>query len=225
VNIAPCFLRMNQTRALTGFWLDHHPEAHTIVVVTAMRDFEQCSVSPALFFDPELMHNYLTGRSPAWWMYFRNFRVTSFLSDAVRRPERLRELHYDAFGSSPLTRSVPVNGGPFSPEPGCYSELSGLARDIAARGKTLIVVTFPVMPEWRHRYDPEGRAAAAFSQSVRQALRETGAILIDGQREWPLPTSAFTDPVHLQWPETAAFTRFVWNSAVRSGAPLPPLPD
>ena len=123
-----------------------------------------------------------------------------------------------------LTRAVPDTGYPFAPESRCYSELTRLATLLESRGIQFIGVTFPVMQGWAERYDRSGAIQAGFKSDIEAALVPTKAILVDGMTDWHVPDSAFVDPVHLQWPETAAFTRFVWNEARRKGADdLPPL--
>jgi hypothetical protein len=81
------------------------------------------------------------------------------------------------------------------------------------------------MQAWAERHDPFGATQASFRSAVQVALAPTKAFLVDGMADWRVPDSAFTDPVHLQWPETAAFTRFIWNEARRQGADLPPLKE
>jgi hypothetical protein len=223
VNAAPCFLTINQTRYLTEYLLERAPATKTVLTVVTLRDLEGCSRNPTAFFDPKVADDYLEGRSYPWWLYFRNFRFKDILFHALYAGERRSQMQYDRFGSGPLTRQNAELGHAFTPEAACYAELGQLATMLRARGVQFIVVTFPVMQSWAHHYDATGHARASFRTGVEKALASTGAILVDGMADWEVPDSAFTDPVHLQWPQTAAFTRFVLTAASHAGARLPPL--
>jgi hypothetical protein len=103
--------------------------------------------------------------------------------------------------------------------------LTRLASLLEAKGIQFIAVTFPVMQGWAARHDRSGVTQAHFKSGIESALAPTKAIPVDGMANWRAPDSSFTDPVHLQWPETAAFTRFVWKEARQQGADLPPLKE
>lgn len=222
-NFAPCFLTMNQTRHLTRYILDRAAAAKTVLTVLAPRDFEGCSRNRTAFFEPNIADQYIDSTSSGWWLYFRNLRLNDILSHALHIHERRAILKFDPFGSGPLTNATPDTGRAFKPEPGCYSELTELAKSLDARGIQLIVATFPVMRAWSDRHDPGGTTQTNFKLNVENALSETKAILVDGGTGWRVPDVAFADPAHLQWPETADFTRFVWRSALQLGAKLSPI--
>ena len=192
-------------------------------MVLAPRDFQGCSRNPTQFFDPDLVDQFMAGNTNKAWLRFRNFRVKDVLLHAIYAHERRADLLYDRFGSGPLVREVPETGYRFEPESGCYRELTQLATLLESKGVQFIAVTFPVMQGWAARHDRSGLTRARFKSAVEAALAPTKAILVDGMTDWRLPDSAFADPVHLQWPQTAAFTRFVWKEARQQGANLPPL--
>jgi hypothetical protein len=224
VNAAPCFLRANQTRFMVDYLLQRRPEIHTVMTVLGPRDMEVCSTTPAAFFEPQLADSYFAGTIPDLWIYLRNLRPASFIRDIIHLPiRRQRELIYDEYGAGPLTVGKPDPWYPFNPEPSCYRELRNLATDLRGRNVQFLVVTFPVMPEWTRLHDPLTKTQRSFHEDVHAALADTGAILIDAQANYLLPTSAFTDPAHLQWPYVADFTRYIWSEARRGGARLPPL--
>jgi hypothetical protein len=224
VNAAPCHLRANQTRFMVEYLLERRPEIHTVMTVLSPRDMEVCSTTPAAFFEPKVADSYFEGTIPDLWIYFRNLRAESFIGDIVHLPRRRQvELIYDQFGSGPLTVDKPNLWFPFVPEPSCYRELRSLAVDLRARNVQFLVVTFPVMPDWTRQHDPLAETQNSFHKDVQAALADTGAILVDAQTNYRLPTSAFTDPVHLQWPHVADFTRYVWNEARQASARLPSL--
>ncbi|WP_454643661.1 hypothetical protein [Bradyrhizobium liaoningense] len=227
VNAAPCALTVNQTRYMTEFLLSRASNAKTVMMVLAPRDFQGCSRSPTAFFDPDLVDQFidrkLSNRLHRAWLRFRNFRLKDVFFHVLYAEERRSELQFDEFGSGPLVRDVPDVGYPVKPESSCYSELTGLATWLESKGIQFVAVTFPVMPGWAARHDRSRSIREQFRSAVGSALAPTQAILVDGMTEWQVPDSAFTDPVHLQWAETAAFTRYVWRAAQQRGADLPHL--
>jgi hypothetical protein len=225
VNTAPCFLTLNQVRYLTEYFVGSLPATKTVLTVVAPRDLEACSKNPTAFFDRELVREYVSGGGGTWWLYFRNLRPAHLALHVINADTRRSELQYDRFGSGPLTRATPDTGRAFVPEPRCYAELTKLANMLKARGIQLIVVTFPVMRGWADRHDDAGLTQSQFRAGVASALAHTNAILVDGMAEWSAPDSSFTDPVHLQWGSTSAFTRFVWKAARQQGASLPSLDE
>ncbi len=223
VNAAPCFLTVNQTRYLAEY-LVQRGTPKTLMTVLAPRDFEGCSRNRTAFFDPDIADQFIEGSGYEWWLYFRNFRLRDVVMHALDATER-RNLteNNDQFGSGPLLKDVPDVGRPFKPEAQCYAELTQLAKFLASRDIQFIVATLPVMPGWARLYDDAGTAQAEFKSAIETALASTKAILVDGMSQWSIPDSGFTDPAHLQWPQTADFTRFVWSAALYKGARLPPL--
>ena len=223
VNAAPCFLTINQTRYLSEY-LIQRGTPKTLMTVVAPRDFEGCSRHRTAFFDYGVADQYIEGNGYEWWLYFRNFRLRDVLMHAFEADGRRNLIeNNDQFGSGPLQTDVPDAGRPFKPEAQCYSELTQLANLLSSRDIQFIVVTLPIMQGWAELYDDDGTTRAEFKSAIDSALAPTKAILVDGMSEWHAPDFAFTDPAHLQWPETADFTRFVWRSALYKGAKLPPL--
>lgn len=214
LNGATCYLRLNQTRFLTNFYLDQQPRFHTVLTIIAPRDFSHCSTNPTEFFDRELLTKYLHREVNGWWLYFRNFRPRFFLRDVVMLPQEREE--FDPYGSGPLVNDEPIIWQLATPDPSCYGELRRLADELHGRGAQLVVVTAPVMPAWLAADSSNVATEKVFESGIRAALAGSSAVLID--KGWQAPTNGFADPLHLQWPAVAGFTRFVWNEALRNGA-------
>lgn len=223
VNAAPCFLTVNQTRYLTAYLIDKAPQLKTVMMVVAPRDLDGCSRNPEAFFDRELTDDYLDRRISGLWLRFRNFRAKDVVLHALQADQRRPNMVYDPYGSGPLIRAVPDVGWPVQPERACFAELTRIADTLADKDIQFVLVTLPMMQGWSERYDPDQAIQQQFRADIDAALEPTAAVVVDGMTQWPLPTEAFTDPAHLQWPETAAFTRFVWTAAQQRGATLPPL--
>jgi len=225
VNAAPCFLTFNQTRYLAEFLIQRASRVETVMMVLAPRDFQGCSRNPTAFFDPDLVDQFIAGDINKAWLRFRNFRLKDVFLHAIYADERKAQVQFDQFGSGPLFSEAPHTGYPFKPESDCYSELTRLADMLESKDIQFIAVTFPVMQGWAERYDPSGVMQAHFKSGIESAVASTKAIVVDGMAKWRAPDLSFTDPVHLQWPETAAFTRFIWQEARQQGADLPPLAE
>lgn len=223
VNVAPCFLTINQTRYLTEFLLQYATQVKVVMTVLTIRDLDGCARNQTAFFDTELADKYITGRIEGWWLYFRNFRLRDIFLHALYASERLPLMQYDQYGSSPLQTDASDPGRAWTADATCFAELRSFAAMLESRNIQLVAVTFPVMPEWASLHDDSGKSRADFKDGVKSALRTTNAILVDGMDGWPLASTAFADPVHLHWSSAAGFTRFIWASAQGKGAALPNL--
>lgn len=212
VNLAPCFLQINQTRSLTNFMLDFSPKTHTVISVVAPRDFEKCSTSTSDFFDRELLEGFLSGSISEWWVYFRNLKAVAFIKDVINLPKLSHELVFDEWGSGPLFDDHPIPFDPVTMEPGCFDELRLMATDLDRRGVKLVLVLFPYMPEWIESVDAGGEMQAAFRANVMKAISGTDITLIDAT-QMAIPTADFADQFHLRWSAVPAFTRHIWERA------------
>lgn len=218
VNAAPCYLQANQTRFLVDVLTSIRGSAHTVLTVVAPRDFEHCSSSPAAFTERRLLARYLDGRVPATWLHFRNFRPYDFLRTAYYLPEWREMLRFDPYGAGPLEKPLPdMWQWPVSVEPRCFSELTAMARDLAARDIRLVVVLFPQMQAWidHHRLDAVVRT---FREAAREALVDTDAVLIDAHAGYAAQEEDFADPMHWIWPSAAPFTRWIFDELTRADA-------
>ncbi|GLQ57953.1 hypothetical protein [Devosia nitrariae] len=217
-NLAPCFLRINQTHELTNFLLDLSPGTHTVISVVAPRDFEACSTNATEFFDPELLESYLSGQVSEWWVYFRNLRAFTFIGDVIRLPDLSDQLVFEEFGSGPMFRDEPLLVGPARMEAACFDHLRRMATDLTSRGVKLVLVLFPFMPAWVESADSTGEQRAEFLTNVRSSLSGTGAVLVDATG-MTFPNEDFADPLHLQWPVVPEFTGYIWERAFQGQGP------
>lgn len=210
-NAAPCYLHIDQTAFLAETLLERMPAVETVLTVVAPRDFESCPIEAREFFDTRLFNAYLDGVVPAWMPYVTGFRPLYLARTALElrngrepAPEAVAE---DRYGSSILR-----NPHHWRPEPvfdaACYAGLTALEEAAAAKGARLVVASLPVMPEWKARFDPEGKLIESWTRAMAAALREPSSILIDGRKlEWD--DGRFADPVHVLYPHHTPFTDFI----------------
>lgn len=217
INAAPCYLYVNQTAYLTDFLLTHMPAVETVLTVLAPRDFEDCGDQDTRFFDPAAAAPYLfAGRTP-WHLYLRNFRPVAFAKDVLRLhgmrrdPEHPRSLVMDAYGSGPLRVRTGWQPRP-AIDPRCFAHLARLEAGVVRQGARLVVVTLPTMPDWKRRYDPDGRIVDGLRRGIAAALTDPRTVVIDGD-QYAAGDEQFADAAHLLWQETGRFTRFVAAAA------------
>jgi hypothetical protein len=216
LNGAPCFLKIHETAFLTEFYLDNMPSVANVVSVVAMRDFKNCTSSPA-FFDKATARRYVFDGWPAWHLYFLNFRPKLFLRDVItiqtmRSGSDVRNtLNMDRYGSGPLFITPPEIRGNMVTTPECFDHLEAMARSLAARNVTWSVVLLPPMPAWLKAYDPAGARDQEWRGTVAKRLEATGAILIDGRDGPTTHDRHFSDPVHLHWSSVSRFTAWAFQ--------------
>jgi hypothetical protein len=213
LNAAPCYLHISETAYYAEFLLDHLPDVKTVVSVVAPRDFERCVAPKDAFFSAPLAGAYLFAGMPAFPLYLLNFVPHKFVRNVFRieqwrnDPNQAESLVMDEYGSGPLHTVTS-----WLPEPAvaemCFQALAELERLVLARGAVLVVITFPLQPEWRSRYDPQGTFVKSFETRVRSALTAPSTQFISGSQE-PSGPLLHADAVH-----------YVWDSAVQYSARL-----
>ncbi|MCI0752620.1 hypothetical protein [Teichococcus vastitatis] len=210
-NAAPCYLHIDQTAFLAEQLLPRLPEITTLLTVVAPRDFESCPAAARDFLDPALFSAFLDGTVPRWLPYVSGFRPLYLARAAAERagqtvPLAEREAH-DGLGSAVLRRPQSWRP-PMEIDQDCFAGLTELEAAAARHGARLVVVTLPVMPEWRAENDPDGGRIAGWVAQMRQALRRGETLLIEGHAlAWD--DARFADPVHLIFPHHREFTRFI----------------
>jgi hypothetical protein len=223
INAAPCYLKVHETAFLTRFYLDNMPQARVVLSIFAMRDFERCEGTGA-FFNTRDAEAYVFEDQEAWHLYFQNFTPLSFVRDALALPSMRSgaathaPLVMDKYGSGPLEITPPEIRNDVRTTPDCFDHLSAMARELKARGIAWVVVLFPPMPAWIAHYDPGAVRDGAWREAVAERLAGTGTTLIDGRGGPMFEDRHFTDPAHLHWAYTPAFTRWIFGRLDRGGA-------
>jgi hypothetical protein len=216
INAAACYLHIDQTAFLATHLLARAPQVKRVLTVVAPRDFENCNPQDTEIADPTLLRGYLAGTVPGWFVHLVNLRLPYIIGQAFSiKAERQGGLGSDAHGSSPLHRPVKWNPAPVL-DRRCFDALATLQAAVAAQGARLIVATVPVMPGWRARFDPDGRIVDQWIEDIRARLG-VGSLLIDG-RALSWPDERFADPVHLLWPEGAAYSDFIAAAMKEAGS-------
>lgn len=226
LNVAPCYLRMNQIAFLTNFYLNHLPKVRTVLGVFAKRDFAECATNPTEFFDRHDAARYVFDKAPSWHLYVKNFRPMSFFKDVLKLPEMRtgdnvgEALNMDRYGWTPLHIDTPEVRDDVIMDPPCLRALSTMSKNLARRGVRFILVLLPPMPSWLERYDPDGVRDRRYRQFVATAFDPSQAVLIDAAKALRPDDKYFTDPAHIHPESVPSFMRFVIDEIKRAGYSL-----
>lgn len=217
LNGAFCGLKMNQTEFATGYLLSHYPSVQSVVLIVSPIDLSECSTTNARVFDPKDVDGFVFRRDFAFTFYLKYFDPLTLARNVLTlRSMQGGELPLDAtifnqYGDAPLDTDASRKDlayGALAPlDPVCLSSLSKLATDIKAQGRRLIVVTMPMSPVWKARFDPSGAVVRDLSRHVQGALAGTEAMFWDANRDFQMDPSDFTDALHIRWSAAKVFSR------------------
>jgi hypothetical protein len=210
VNAAPCYLRIDQTAFLTEFLLAHLPAVQTVISVVAPRDFDNCSDADRSFFSPEQAAPYVFGDASPVWIYAANFRPLQLIQDAVRARERrsnprlVDPLVMGPYGSGPIEGARDWTP-PASLDDKCFDALAEFEQMLGSRSVRLILVSFPLSPDWRFTQDPQGDFVRTYEARLRASLKRSETTFISS-RLFSQDRSLYYDAVHFQWPAARVFS-------------------
>ena len=221
-------LRINQTHFLTDQFLPVYPHTTSVVMVSTMLDFADCKRTPAAFFNPTHVKEYLSRSLPELFYQFKYLDLRGIVEAAARigylrhAANDLELVSFDRSGS--LLLSIPrerINqrmwkGDPIASDPTCYDSLNAMAEDLRRARVAFAYVIAPMRPSYLAARDPDGRLLAAH----RRRVRRSGATVIDAHAALRLPDAAFFDAYHLNREPARRLTRYIADQiATRSAAP------
>lgn len=208
INAAPCFLYIDQTAFFVNLLMELMPNLERVITVVAPRDFEKCSPEETQIFEPALGEWFLQNRIPAWLPFLINMKATYLVRTALTLPQERASglLDFDAYGSSPLTKSLAWRPRPTFDER-CFAAFERYSRRMAQKDVPLVIATVPTMPEWADSFDSTGEIVDTWVHRLK-ALAQKGTLVIDG-REISFRNEQFADPVHLLSPFHRDYSRFV----------------
>jgi hypothetical protein len=189
-------------------------------MVASTLDFTACGDGDNDFFRPDHVLDYLAGGLELYY-YFKYLDLAGTLRRAgeiaqLRRAlDDLESVSFDQHGSVLL--EVPRarisdrvwQGDPLVFDSACYRSLRALALDLRARGLGFTYVNAPKRPGYLALRDPDGALLTEHGRRVQDALRGTGAVLIDANDALQMPEEAFFDAYHLKRDEARRLTEFV----------------
>lgn len=211
INIAPCYLHIDQTAYFARAMLKHTPNIETLLTVVHPRDFEECRPDYRQFVSEQGIKAYIFEKQSMTLKYLTNFR-TGLVRDFVRiltQPEYAASMEMDRFGSGPQTQPPLDTYRPdFVVDPGCKPFVSDLEDAATEAGARLVLVFFPIMEGWADEVDPDRSKHRALHAWIIDRLRQESTLVLNANT-LELPDEAFADPVHLWWQYTPILTQFI----------------
>jgi len=217
LNGAFCGLKMNQTEFAAGYLLGHYPSVQSVVLIISPLDLSECSTTNAQVFDPNDINGFVFRHDTVFAFYLKYFDPLTLAKNVlILRSMRdgalpLDSMLIDQYGDGPLqtdaTREDLVYGALPAADQACLSSLSKLAADIKAQDRRLIVVSMPMSPVWKARYDASGAFIHDMTRDIQRAVAGTGAMFWDANRDFQMDPSDFTDAIHIRWSAAKVFSR------------------
>jgi len=215
MNGAFCGLFANQSTYVGHWLLDRQPSIRSVVMIADPQDFAGCWRVPTAVLNREHVDPYVYENASPWGHYMRYFSPKSLARNALTvKAQRAGEIEWDPlvfnrFGDGPLvtsnTREL-LYGRPEPLDASCFAALGKMSARLAQEGRELMVVSTPLHPQWKEKYDPDGTFLADFDKQIMETLNATGGTYWNADKDWDTPMSSFVDAVHLRWSVVQGFT-------------------
>ena len=205
-NGGTAFLKAHQTGAMLDWYLRRYRHIETVVHLTALPDFDDCSSTPARLFDPADATAYAFESAPEWPFYLKYFTPLRYARTGRNYPRDHAEFvggnWLDPFGSSPLHLPGDRNDLHYGPltniDSACLESIAQMAAELAARGTRFIVVFAPVNPEYRIKYPQSDLTSRALVERVTSVVAPHGTLVINAYDDPRFTRADFFDAFHLQ---------------------------
>ena len=206
-----CGLKMNETAFTTRYFLDRYPSVREVVTIIAPQDMTDCRNARAQLFDPNDADDYIYGDAWVFPLYLKYFDPFTFIKNVVRMKRAFRwGVAFDRYGGLPIAteehQTRLVYGKLDAYDPSCFAALRGLANELRAEGRRLVVASMPMHPGWLDRYDPERQRMPQFERRIDEALADTGATYWR-PKHFALERDDFVDAIHIRWSAAQDFSR------------------
>ena len=229
LNGAFCGLFANQSVYVGNWLLDREPTIRRVVMVIDPQDFAGCWKVPDSVFNRDDADAYVYGQAPRWSYYMRYFAPVSLMRNALTvKAQRNGQNEWDPlvfnqYGDGPLVTKNSrrlVYGKPDALDHSCFDALTAMAGRLESEARKFTVVSTPLHPEWKSKYDPNGTFLAEFDLRVKHSLSQSDATFWNADKELETPASDFVDAIHLRW---SAAQRFSAALAERLYLSVPPI--
>ncbi len=215
MNGAFCGLFANQSTYVGHWLLDRQPSIRSVVMIADPQDFAGCWRVPTAVLNREHVDPYVYENASPWGHYMRYFSPKSLARNALTvKAQRAGEIEWDPlvfnrFGDGPLvtsnTREL-LYGRPEPLDASCFAALGKMSARLAQEGRELMVVSTPLHPQWKEKYDPDGTFLADFDKQIMETLNATAGTYWNADKDWNTPVSSFVDAVHMRWSAVQGFT-------------------
>lgn len=215
MNGAFCGLFANQSTYVGHWLLDRSPSIRSVVMIADPQDFAGCWRVPTAVFNREHVEPYVYEGASPWGYYMRYFSPKSLARNALSvKAQRAGQIEWDPlvfnrYGDGPLvtnnTRQL-LYGRPDPLDRNCFEALREMGARLAQEGRQLMVVSTPLHPEWKEKYDPDGTFLADFDKHILDSLNASGGTYWNADKDWSTPVASFVDAVHMRWSAAQEFT-------------------
>jgi hypothetical protein len=210
-----CGVHIHQSEFIAAWLIDRFPLIKDVVLIASPLDYSECKGSGQVF-DPADANKLAFERNWKGGFYLRYFDPVSLVRNMMRQArDRARDraigltTKFTDYGDGPID-TITNRGlfyGPMSKlDPACFAALHSLAEKLAKEQRRFLLVTVPLHPEWKLRYDPNLAFMQRLAQGIATALEGTGAEVWDANGASMIDAAAFTDAVHIRWSAADTFT-------------------
>jgi hypothetical protein len=213
-NGATARLQIHQTRALTAFYLAYFRNVQTVLLLTGLPDFEDCTEEQADIVNAADAGRYAFGGWPSAYFYFRYFSpqryVAMFNSLEKRRQPFTGDMFLDRYGSGPAQLppgvKLGLRYGEIGTDQTCIGALLELSHMLTSRHIRLAIVFTPVNPLYRTAIPASDAQHDQLVEAVRAGTAGDQTTTIDLQDDARFVASEFYDAFHFEWPGVQRFT-------------------
>lgn len=214
LNGATARLQIHQTRFLTRFYLDHYRQVRTVLLLTGLPDFEDCSNEPAEIFDTTDAARYAFADWPSAYFYVRYFAprryVGLFAALERRRRPFTGDMFLDRYGSGPVRlpagTKLGLRYGSFETDPACIAALIDLAGVLKRRQVEFVIVFTPVNPLYNQAHPSADAQLDRIVRDVRSGTDADGTTVVALHGDDRFEAGDFYDAFHFEWPGVQQFT-------------------
>jgi hypothetical protein len=200
-------LQIDETKQFADFYLDNYPNVETVLMLTGLPDFEDCTSEHEPILDVDSARGFSFDRYPSIFYYFRYFSPQRYLRGAMmdgkHRAPFYGDHYLDTFGSGPVKVAEGTDLGlryaAIEVDPACVDAMVTFAQDVATRGVHLVIVFAPVHPDYRKAFPDSIRQLEKAISTVRTRIGGGETFLLDLHASAQFDAKDYYDAFHLVW--------------------------
>ncbi|MCD6073252.1 MAG: hypothetical protein K0Q70_135 [Rhodospirillales bacterium] len=200
-------LQVDETHQFADFYLDNYSNVQTVLTLTGLTDFKDCTSKREPMLDPDSARGFAFDRYPSLLYYLRYFSPQRYVRGAMMDSERRAPFygdHYiDEFGSGPVKLEKGTNlglrYGAIATDPACIDAMAEFAEGIAGRGVQLVIVFAPIHPDYRKAFPNSIKELEQIIAEVRKRVAGGKTFVLDLHASAQFDAEDFFDAFHLMW--------------------------
>ena len=200
-------LQVDQTQQFADFYLDNYPKIETVLMLTSLPDFEDCSSDREPMLDPDSARGFSFDRYTSVLYYMRYFSPQRYARGAMDRAERhtpfYGDLYIDEFGSGPMKaaegKSLGLRYGPLEIDPACIDAMERFADEMARRSVQLAIVFAPIHPDYRAALPQSMAELKRAIAEIQKRVSDENTFVLDLHASAQFGPNDFYDAFHLVW--------------------------